>query len=147
MRKTFSINEALDIAIAGETEAHKLYTEMAAMVENPWMCKTLEGLAQEELQHGAKLKAVKAGKTALLRKEVADLGIADTLEDIEPRPGMDYRKLLALAIKKENVSCRLYERLASIFVEPALKELFNKLAGEEADHKRRFEIQYESETS
>ncbi len=146
MKKLRSIEEVLDFAIAGEINAHELYTEMAAKVENPWMCRTLEGFAQEELQHLAKLEAVKAGKIALEREEVGDLGITDTLEDIKPHASMGYRELLAFAIKKENVSQRLYVTMASIFSEPELKGLFHKLAEEEADHKRRFEIEYDLTT-
>ena len=57
---------------------------------------------------------------------------------------MDYRELLVFDIKKENVSHRLYSTLVSIFSEPELKALFRKLAEEQADHKRRFEIEYDS---
>jgi rubrerythrin len=125
MRKLRFVDEVLDFAIAGEINAHELYIKMAAMVENPWMCRTIEGFAQDELQHRAKLEAVKAGKIALEREEVGDLGIADTLEDIKPHAGMDYRELLVFA---------------------ELKDIFRKLSEEEADHKRRFEIEYESMT-
>ena len=90
---------------------------------------------------------VKAGKIALERDQVGDLGISDTLEDIKPKAGMNYRELLVFAIKKENTAHKLYARLAVIFSEPELSGLFRKLAEEEADHKRRFEVQYESLTS
>ena len=56
---------------------------------------------------------------------------------------MTFRDLLAFAIKKENASCNLYKRLAELFSDPERKEVFRKLAKEEADHRRRFEIQYE----
>jgi len=147
MKKLRSIYEVLDFAIAGEINAHELYTKMAAMVENPWMCRTIEGFAQEELQHRAKLEAVKAGKIALKREEVGDLGIAEMLDDVKPHARMNYRELLAFAIKKEDVSHSLYTTMASIFSEPELKALFRKLAEEEADHKRRFEIEYDLMTS
>lgn len=147
MKRLTSINEVLDFAIAGEVKSQELYMEMAAKAENPWMRKTLERLAQEEQQHRAKLEKVKAGKIALGREQVDDLGIADTLEEIKPDASMDYREFLVFAIKKENRAHKLYARLASIFSEPDLSSLFNKLAAEEADHKRRFEVQYESLTS
>ncbi|MHC4753395.1 MAG: ferritin family protein [Planctomycetota bacterium] len=147
MKKLNSIDEILDFAISGEIKAYELYMDMAAMVENQWICKSIEGMAQEELQHQAKLKAVKARKIALKREEVDDLGIADTIENIKPQENMDYRELLMFAIKKENVSHGLYSRLALIFPEPELKDIFLKLAKEEAEHKRRFEMQYESLTS
>jgi rubrerythrin len=78
------------------------------------------------------------------REDVGDLGLAETLEDVQPHPDMDFRELLVFAIKKENVSQGLYTRLASIFSEPELQNTFLKLAEEEADHKRRFEMEYES---
>ena len=147
MKRLSSIDDILDFAIAGEIKAHELYTEMAAKAESPWMGRTLEGMAREEQQHRAKLEAVKAGKIALEREQVGDLGIAGMLEDVKPKAGMDYREFLAFAIKKEDTSHKLYTRLASIFSEPELSGLFRRLAEEEADHKRRFEVQYESLTS
>jgi rubrerythrin len=147
MKKLSSMNDVLDFAIAGESKAAELYTKMAATADNPWMRKTLEGFAQEELQHGKKLKAVRAGRSTLEREGVGDLGLADKLDDVDPRPDMDYPELLVFAIKKENVSHGLYSRLASIFTEPELQETFLALAEQEAEHKRRFEMEYESLTS
>ena len=147
MKKLSSMADVLDFAIAGETKAAELYMKMAAMVENRWMQKKLEGLAQEELGHRKKLKSVKIGWRALAREDAGDLGIAKTLDDVEPHADMDYRELLAFAIKKENTSHGLYTTLASIFTEPELHETFEALAREEAEHKRRFEMEYESLTS
>ncbi|NIP28044.1 MAG: ferritin family protein [Phycisphaerae bacterium] len=147
MKKLNSISNILDFAMSAELKAYQLYTDMAAMVENIWMSKTLEGLAQEELRHHAKLKAVKAGKKALKLEQVSNLDISEILEDVHPNPDMKYRDLLAFAIRKENLSNRLYNKLESIFSEPHLRNTFLKLANEEADHKRRFEMQFKSLTS
>ena len=147
MKKLSSMNDMLDFAISGESKAAELYMKMAATAENPWMRKALEGFAQEELQHHKKLKAVRAGRSTLEREGVGDLGLADKLDDVEPRPDMDYPELLVFAIKKENVSHGLYTRLASIFTEPELQETFLTLAEQEAEHKRRFKMEYESLTS
>jgi rubrerythrin len=147
MKKFNSVDEVLNVAIASESKAHELYIEMAAMVDNPWMRTTLEGFAQEELRHRSKLIAVKAGWTTLEREEVADLGIAETLDDAQPHAKMDYRELLVFAIKKEDSAHKLYATMASILSEPDLKDIFNNLAEEEAAHKRRFEIEYDSITS
>jgi rubrerythrin len=147
MKKISSMADVLDFAIAGENESAELYMKMAAMVENPWMQKTLENLAEVELEHRRRLKAVKVGRSALNREDVGDLGIAETLENVKPHANMDYRELLVFAIKKENVSHNLYMKLAVIFPEPELQDTFLKLAKEEAEHKRRFEMEYESLTS
>ncbi len=147
MKKLNTMSDVLDFAISGESKAAELYMKMAAMPDNPWMRETLEGFAQEELQHHKKLIAVRTGRTALEREGVGDLGLAEKLDDVEPHPDMDFRDLLVFAIKKENVSQGLYTRLASIFTEPELQETFLKLAEQEAEHKRRFEMEYESLTS
>ena len=147
MKKISSMADVLNFAIAGETNAAELYMKMAAMVENPWMQKKLEGLAAEELGHRKKLKDVKTGWSALVREDAGDLGIAETLDDVKPHAKMDYRELLAFAIKKENASHNLYTTLASVFTEPELQETFKALAAEEAEHERRFEMEYESLTS
>ena len=147
MKRIRTMVDVLDFAIAGENESAELYTKMAAMVENPWMRKTLEGFAEEELRHRRTLKAVKVGRRALDREDVGDLGIAETLENVKPHAGMDYRELLVFAIKKEDVAHILYSRMAVIFPEPELQDTFLKLAKEEAEHKRRFEMEYESLTS
>lgn len=147
MKKLSSMSDVLDFAIAGESNAAKLYTKMAVSAENPWMRKALEDFAQQELQHHKKLKAVRAGRIALEREEIADLGIAEKLDDAEPHQDMNYPELLVFAIKKENASHGLYSRLASIFTEPELQETFLALAEQEAEHKRRFEMEYESLTS
>ena len=147
MRKISSMKDVLDFAISGESKAAELYSKMAVSAANPWMRKTLEDFAQQELQHHNKLKAVRAGRNALVREEIADLGIAEQLDDVEPHPDMDYPELLVFAIKKENASHGLYTKLASIFTEPELQETFLALAEQEAEHKRRFEMEYESLTS
>ena len=146
MKKLSTMKDVLDFAISGESKAAELYMKIAATVENPWLRKTIEGFAQEELQHYNKLKAVRAGRNALVREKVADLGLAEKLDDVEPHPDMDYPELLVFAIKKENASHGLYTRLASIFTEPELQETFLALAEQEAEHKRRFEMEYESLT-
>jgi rubrerythrin len=147
VKKLNSIHNILDFAMSTELKAYELYTDMAAMVENVWMSKALEGFAQEELRHHKKLKAVKAGRKLLKHDQVSNLDFSEMLEDVQPHPDMEYSELLAFAIRKENLSHRLYNKLASIFSEPHLKETFLRLASEEADHKRRFEMQYQSLTS
>jgi rubrerythrin len=147
VKKLNSIYDILDLAMSAELKAHELYRDMSTMAENEWMSKTLEGFAQEELQHHKQLKAIMSGRKVFKHEEVSDLGISEMLEDVQPHANMEYRELLAFAIKKENLAHRLYNKLASIFSEPDLRDTFLKLANEEAGHKRRFEMQYKSLTS
>ena len=146
MEKFRSVEEILDYAIGREAEAHELFVKLAAMVESPETCRIFEKLAGEELEHKAKLKAVKAGELDLEPDEVSSLGVADSVEETEPHAKMDYRELLVLGMKKEDLSYRLYTELAAKAQQEELKEMFLKLAREEAEHKLRFEIEYDLET-
>jgi len=138
-----SVDELLDAAIIREMEAQELYAKMASEVENSWIRKVLEGLAQSELLHQAKLEAVKAGDITLEKGPVGDLGIDIPEEPEKLSPDMSYPELLAYAIRKENISANLYASMVTLFSEPNLKEVFVELANEEANHKRRLEIEYE----
>jgi rubrerythrin len=138
-----SIDEILDFAIEREIEANKFYKDLAAQIENPAMRDVFEGFAREELGHKAKLEAIKKGEVAIGEEEVSDLGIADYVVDVEPRPDMNYADALMLAMRKEKASYRLYLDLAAIAEAEELTETFLSLAQEEAKHKLRFEIEYD----
>ena len=141
-----SVDEFLDFAIGREIEAFKLYTELAGRVEKPEMRKVLEDFAEEELEHKMKLKAVKAGELVLKKEEVGSLGIADYVVGGEARPDMSYTDVLVLAMKKEDVSVRLYTDLAERVQDRELKDMLLLLAQEEAEHKLRFEVEYDLTT-
>ena len=143
MGKFRSICEVLDFAIKREIEANDLYLKLADFVERPEMAKVLSDLASEELEHRAKLEAVKAGQIALNEEEVGNLGITDHVKDVEPHDKMSYVELLVVGMKKEEASRRLYSNLATIARKQELADLFLKLAQEEAKHKLRFEIEYD----
>lgn len=144
--KINSVNEILDFAIAREIEANKLYTDLAARVDNPAMCKVLKDFAEEELEHKKKLQDVKAGKVLLNSEEVGCLGIADYVVGGEARPDMSYTDFLIFAMKKEKLSYKLYLDLAQKTKNKKLKNMFMLLSKEEAQHKLRFELEYDLTT-
>jgi rubrerythrin len=142
-KKFKSVDEILDFAISREIEANAFYKELAGMVENPKLVKTLSDLAVEELEHKVKLESVKAGKIELDEQEAGNLEIADYAKDVQPHSKMTYVDLLVLGIKKEETSRRLYTYLATISKEQKFKDVFLKLAQQEAQHKMRFELEYD----
>lgn len=142
--KTFrSVDEVLDFAINAEIEAYNFYMKLSEFVEKPEMAEVLSDLALEELGHKAKLEAVKAGEIGLNEEEVGNLGIADNVEDVIPDAKMSYLDLLVMGMKKEEAARKLYTDLAIIAQEQEVRDIFLKLAQEEADHKLRFEIEYD----
>jgi rubrerythrin len=130
MQQNFgSAAEILDFAIKREEEAYEFYTDLAAKIKRPEMQGIFRQFAEEERGHKAKLQGIKKGKSLLpAEKAVADLKIADYV----------------VAMKKEKAAFRIYSDLARSAPSSELKSLFEGLAQEEARHKLRFELEYDS---
>ena len=143
MDKFESVDDILEFAIAGEVAANQFYMELAGKMENPEMAKVFEDFAKEELGHKAKLEAIKQDKTLEPMEKIIDLKLADYLVGTEPKPDMDYRDALVLAMKKEKAAYRLYLDLAAVAEAEELTNIFLYIAQEEAKHKLRFEIEYD----
>ena len=141
-----STDEILDFAIGREIEAIDLYKDLAKKVENPEMRKVLIGFIKEEQEHRIKLEDVKASGMVLSEEDIGSLDIADDIEGGEPRPDMSYADILIFAMKKENTSLLLYTDLAKAVEDEELKDMFMWLAQEEAEHKLRFEMEYDLTT-
>ncbi len=142
MTKFGSIDEVLDFAIAREDEAHSFYLHFSDKVWRPELVEILRDFATEEVEHRVKLEEFRAGETAIGQEEVCNLDIADNVGEVEPYPDMDYSELLVTAMKKEQVSYKLYTKLAALAQRKKIRDIFLKLAREEAEHKLRFEFEY-----
>ncbi len=143
MDKFESVDDILGFAIAGEVAANQFYMELAGKMKNPAMAKVFEDFAKEELGHKSKLEAIKQGEMLEPTEKVAELKIADYLVDTEPKPDIDYKDALVLAMKKEKAAYRLYLDLAAVAEAEELTNMFLYIAQEEAKHKLRFEIEYD----
>ncbi len=146
MSKVNSDQEVLEYAISREVEAYYFYLALARRVDTERMRKVFETLAEEELEHKAKLEL-----------EIIKTGIT-VAEDIRPpRPDseyiisndpsqldMDYRDMLMLGMEKEEASFRTYVNLLPQAHDEQLRETLLNLAEEEVKHKIRFENEYEA---
>ena len=146
MREFRTIDEVLDLAISKEIAAHHFYDELAQWAERPEAAKLFEDLAVDESQHRIRLEAIKVGEVTIQDEEVGSLGIADTLETIKPKANLTYVQALVVAMQREKNSFRLYTRMASIARDQNVKDIFSKLAQEEAQHKLQLEIEYDLTT-
>jgi rubrerythrin len=144
VKRWTSIDEALDFAIGEEEAAADFYTRLAGHTKVPGMKQTLEGFALEEMNHKAKLEAVKAG--AMFgpgSQRVADLKISEYVVDVTPDPHLGYRESLIVAMRKEKAAFKLYTDLAESVADESVRAVFLALAQEEAKHKLRFEVEYD----
>ncbi len=141
-----SVDEVLDFAIIEEEKAHDFYMELAKKTKKAWMKKTFEQFAQEEMEHKALLLNVKAGgELKPVEGKILDLKILETLkeEDITNLEEVDYEDALKIAMQKEKEAYLLYMGLAEQVEDANIKNLFLRLAQEEANHKLRFETEYD----
>jgi rubrerythrin len=143
MAELHSIDEILEFAIAREVEAYELYMYIAQRAETLVMRKVCEELAQEELEHKAKLE-LEVMKTGKVVSEAGQpvLNISDYISEPGNPIDMNYKELLVFAIKKEETSVRLYSDLANIVGDEESREVLLALADEENQHRLRFELEY-----
>ena len=144
MREFKSTEELIDFAIGEEQEAADFYTKLSEKVKSTALIKMFQEFSEEELQHKSKLENIKMGSLEFLpAAAVLDLGLGDILVDIAPTAGMDYQEALILAMKKEKAAFQMYTSLAEVATDSAVKNILLGLANQEANHKLRFEIEYD----
>ena len=138
--------DALDFAISEEEGAVAFYTQLAGNTTQKAIRELLLEFAEEERGHKQKLLGVKAGQRMLrVDDKVRDLKIADYLTDVQPRSDVTYQDALIIAMKKEKAAYAMYLDLAEAAPDQELAELFLGLAHEEANHKLRFELEYDNQ--
>ena len=141
-----SADEILSFAIDGEQEAVDFDTELASTASEPAMAEVFQEFANMEQGHKTRLENIKAsGELAPISDVVADLKMADYLVDVEPSPSMTYQEALVMVIKKEASAQRLYTDLADLAPAGEIQNALRLLAADEAQHKVRFETEYDDE--
>jgi rubrerythrin len=145
MGKVDSYEEILEFAIAKEVEAHHFYLALAGRVDTPRMRKAFEDLAEEELEHKARLELeiMKTGKTVSTQQKPGRPDSGYILSDDQSPLDMDYRDMLLLGMEKEEAAFRIYVNLVANAPDEQSRELLLALAEEEVRHKLRFESEYD----
>ena len=144
MMEGFETDEdILKFAIDREVKANRFYLALARHTADPEMRAVFEMLAQDELEHKAKLEleVMKTGKVLAPQKDVNKF--EDHHEDLEPVLNMDFKDALAIGIDKEKASFRLYADWMVSAENEEQREMLLSLAQEEAKHKARLEMEYD----
>ena len=147
MNKVDSNLQAMEFAIGKEVEAHYFYMAMADRVDNPKMRKVFENLAEEELEHKAKLEleVMKLGRTVATELKPGRSGDGYILSDRGAGLlDMEYKDMLQLAIAKEDAAFRIYVNMAEKAADEESREVLLSLAQQEVGHKLRFEAEYDA---
>lgn len=141
-----TIEQVLDFAIAREKEAHGFYSEWAEKVTDATLVEVLRQFAEQEREHQEKLEAIRKGQRQFQFKDdlFPKIHLLDLVVESRLGPDMTLEDALALAMKREKTSYRLYLELAAGTESEELMDVFVSLAHEEANHRVRLEIEYDT---
>jgi len=145
MNSSDSYDDVLEFAIDREIDANQFYLALADRVDSIEMRKVFEDLAQEELDHKAKLELelMKVGKTTKIKQPPTTPNRNYIVSDNQSLLDMDYKDILLLGIEKEDAAFRIYVALIPNAYDSESREVLLALAQEEVRHKLRFQMEYD----
>ncbi len=143
VQKTY--NEIIAFAIDKEQEAVDLYSDLAERAQSPSGKILFKELANMEKGHKSRLEKLDMPYFSSKKlKPPEDLKIADYLVDVQLTPEATYQDIVLFAAKREKAAFDLYCDLARLYATiPAIKQIFDVLAQEEAYHKLKLEREYD----
>lgn len=134
--------EIIDFAIAREEESIKFYQDLQKETKFQGQIEMLKELEAMEKAHKSTLQNIHYTNDFNIDK-VPNLHISEYLTDDIEKLDLNYPNLLVMAMKREEISLRLYSELSVRFADEQIGNLFRKLASEEAKHKLWFETLYD----
>ena len=143
---TAEFRTILQNAINQEIEAATFYHDLQSSMQIESNKVILKELEDMEWGHKAILENLtSASFNDFEPQKIQNLKIAETLVDPPVSAGMTIQEVLMVAIKREERAWNLYSELAELSEEDKIKNIFLKLATEEAKHKLQLETIYDSE--
>lgn len=140
-----TLREILEMAIHKEADSRSLYADLSQLMNDEAAKDAFQELARQEQGHQNLLEKYLRGeltKGALRHTQPVDYKIAETLKQPEISPTMNLKDIFTLAAIREKLSHELYLGLAGIHPDGEVKRLFEELAAQELEHKRRVEFLY-----
>ncbi len=145
--KNESVGKILDFAIEREKEAAEFYRNLQKDVNFKSKLELLKNLEEMELSHIDILNELKSKNIEAFKSQpVEDLKISDYIVETQDRDDLTYQDILIIAMKKEESAFKLYYNMSQKMTgNESARRVFQKLASEEAKHKKHFEEIYDSE--
>ena len=144
----WTMEKAMDRAVAMEEESIQLYTDAQDKVVNPGSKQFLKELVAEEEKHRSNILAAKEDPSKIeeigsLSTPVQDLKISDGLVETTLSPEASYQEILIYAAKREKETHDFYMQLARSYRESQVGKMFAAFAQEELRHKYLLEKEYD----
>lgn len=143
-----SINDIIDFAIQKEQEAVDFYLSASKEESMSGSKEMLVEFSSEEKKHRKMLEDLKTkgyaeGVEDYNFKWIKDIKRSDYMDEMVYKPGMGYRDILILAIKREEAALKLYNKLLIEAESKNAQAVFKILCQEEAKHKLGLETMYD----
>lgn len=145
MPMNLTMKEVLERACQKEIVSQLLYKDLAQRMKKEAVSNAFKELSQHELGHQLVLEEYINGdlkEGALAPEHVVDYKIVEHMDQPEVTTDMQLKDVFLLAAHREKASHELYLSLAGIHPRGKVKNLLNKLAKQELEHKQRVEYLY-----
>jgi len=137
-------NEILDFAVEREKEAVQFYRDLQEMAHFGDQKVFLQELENMEMGHIIVIENMRKKQPSEMEiKQVPNLHISEYLISEVDHLDLTYQNILIKAMKREEMSFKLYSEMSKKFPDSELSVLFAKLSSEEAGHKLKFEKLYD----
>jgi rubrerythrin len=137
-------NDILDFAVEREKEAVQFYRDLQNQAHFADQKVFLQELESMEMGHIIVIESMRKKQLSEMEiKQVQNLHISEYLVSDVDQLDLTYQNILIKAMKREEMSFKLYTDMSRKIPDAELSKLFAKLAGEEAAHKLRFEKLYD----
>ena len=136
----------LDFAIDREKEAVRFYNDLIKKTKSFEIMETIRSIELMERNHIRIIERMKNQEIEdIVIRKVDDLKISEYLVLPQEEEPENYQDILITAMKREELSYKLYAALAEDVTDSDIRKVFEKLASEETQHKLTFERLYDSE--
>lgn len=136
--------EVIEFAIEREKEAVKFYEDLQKIVRDEGAIETLKELAAMERGHITMLERFKPDDSYMFEPEkITDLKLSDYMVGSIPTKDSTFQDVLVIAMKREEAAKNLYLKMASETPHENVKNMFLKIAEQEAKHKLQLEQFYD----
>lgn len=138
MTKMLNIKEILDLAILKEIEAQKTYADLCGKTKSQSAREVFKALVLQEKQHQTVLENYRSGllrQGALRMEHPCDFHIAEHFARPESTAGLDLKDAFLFAADREKDAHEFYLTLAQLHVPGEVRDLLEKLASQELEHK------------
>ena len=143
-----TLRELLDVAIQGEINSQKLYQQGVDIAQTPEIKAFFEQLVKEENMHENMLSNIKSTELYNLDVPVDDPELFETTlnshgsTQLAFNPSWSTEQIFEVALKREFMAMKRYQKAAESTPNDELISLFNGLSKEEGNHHRTIQKRY-----